>query len=596
MNYVNTADTTQHKAPALVRLWNWITHVHPSITDPEARYQGRIFLALAGMLVLVEISFRLLNWVELSPFHQIHPLYPTLIFTLSLVTYLLGRTRWYLWAIRLSIGLVIASLFAALAVSHNPTAFQVLPSYLLIGIFLASLFFRVRAALVVAVVCVVGILLLPLIVPAFDWVTAINHVRFIISLSFLIYISTFMRRQAQRVAGEQAQALMQSEARYRSLFEASFEPLVIIHDGRVVDMNHEVETLLGYGAEEVKGKSLLNFLHRDDWKQVLANTGTTGEHRYELRFIRKDGSAFYADVRTKPHVHQGQPMRVASVRDITAQRELEAQRLELALESDRDALLQKLLGNLSHDFRTPLSVIKTSLYLLERTRDDATKHEKQIDTVRLQTQRLHEMLEDFMTLTRLDHTRKGDFDDGEFEVIGFIRDVVREHEALAAKHGVRLTYDEAMDLPRVRASEYTLRRILKRLLTNAISYTPENGSVTLTADLSGDELGIRVQDSGIGIAPEDLPHIFDHFYRADKARNTESGGAGLGLTIAHRLAEMVGGSIEVVSAVNEGSTFTIRLPVQVLEAAKSPQSHRFPPARPAVASLPEWSNERVQDR
>ncbi|MDX2136556.1 MAG: PAS domain-containing sensor histidine kinase [Chloroflexota bacterium] len=550
----------------LMRIWDWLTRVHPSITDPQERREARIFLAMLCVLPLFELTLFVLRTLTIGSFTIWSSLAPLITIYNTIWLWLLGRTRYTRLTIRLTIVLNVVSIFALIVLVPDPMAFETLPPYLTLSIFLASMFFSWRAALVVALVSSGGVLLLGLLDPRLDATTTANHERLLIMTSAVTYMAGFMLRHAQSLVQIQADALANSEARYRSLFDASLEPLIVYHEDKVIDLNREFEVLFGYTSEEVRGQPVVRFLHPDDLEKLTLNSGTPdGEYRHDLRFIRKDGSEFYGDVRTKPHVHQGQQVRVASVRDMTVLRELEAQRLEMALESDRDAVLQKLLSNLSHDFRTPLSVIKTSLYLLERTTNDPVKHGKQIEVVRLQAKRLQEMLDDFMTLVRLDYARKGDMEDTRFTVETLIADLIHDHEAAAEKRLLTMQFEPLSPLPPVYASEFTLRRILKRIMTNAVNYSLPGGTITVRAELIYHELCISVEDTGVGISPEDLPHIFDHFYRADKSRNTESGGAGLGLTIAHKLAEMIGGSIEVVSAPNEGSTFTVRLPVQVAE-------------------------------
>ena len=102
--------------------------------------------------------------------------------------------------------------------------------------------------------------------------------------------------------------------------------------------------------------------------------------------------------------------------------------------------------------------------------------------------------------------------------------------------------------------------MLLNLLDNAIKYTPSGGRVTAGWSINGTQVELWVRDTGAGIAPEHLPHIFDRFYRVDKARSRAEGGAGLGLSICRWIAEAHGGSISVESAPGQGSTFTVRLP------------------------------------
>jgi signal transduction histidine kinase len=105
-----------------------------------------------------------------------------------------------------------------------------------------------------------------------------------------------------------------------------------------------------------------------------------------------------------------------------------------------------------------------------------------------------------------------------------------------------------------------MQRMLFILIENAVKYTPENGSVTLDLRASGNDVIVGVTDTGIGIAPEDLPRVFDRFWRADKVRSREMGGTGLGLSIAKSIVEKSGGTIHVESVVGQGSRFEVRLP------------------------------------
>ncbi|CAM3803922.1 cell wall metabolism sensor histidine kinase WalK [Kibdelosporangium persicum] len=132
------------------------------------------------------------------------------------------------------------------------------------------------------------------------------------------------------------------------------------------------------------------------------------------------------------------------------------------------------------------------------------------------------------------------------------------HEARAAEAGVALTTEAPQDLV-VMADPLRLRQILDNLVANAVRYSP-GGSVAISASRQGHEVAITVADTGMGIAAEDLPYVFDRFWRADKSRTRSTGGSGLGLAIVRKLAEAQGGSVDVASTLGEGTTFTLRLP------------------------------------
>jgi two-component system, OmpR family, sensor histidine kinase BaeS len=130
--------------------------------------------------------------------------------------------------------------------------------------------------------------------------------------------------------------------------------------------------------------------------------------------------------------------------------------------------------------------------------------------------------------------------------------------AVAKDIGVSLEL-EARVLP-VRAHEAQLRRLLLILVDNALKYSPAGGTVTIRGHAGATHVTIAVDDSGPGIAPEDLPHVFERFWRADKVRSREMGGTGLGLTMARQIADLHGAELEVQSDVGRGSVFTVRLP------------------------------------
>ena len=134
-------------------------------------------------------------------------------------------------------------------------------------------------------------------------------------------------------------------------------------------------------------------------------------------------------------------------------------------------------------------------------------------------------------------------------------------EPVAEDKGVTLSVDAPRDLPTLRADQDRLRQVLLNLLTNALHYTPAGGRVEVTARVNGMQLILLVSDTGTGIDPQSLPHIFERFYRADKARARESGGTGLGLAIVRSLVTLHGGDVTAVSS-PQGSRFAVRLPLR----------------------------------
>jgi len=243
--------------------------------------------------------------------------------------------------------------------------------------------------------------------------------------------------------------------------------------------------------------------------------------------------------------------------DITARKQVEVQQLELALTQERADLLKELLNTLSHDLKTPLSIINTNLYLLEKKFDPEYQKSK-IETSKEQVHRLSQMIQSILTTSYLETAAVLSI---EPVYLNLIADQVREELSTIAENRA-ITFERLFEatLPPARANKIELRRVLMNLVENALNYTPSQGCITLKTFTQDDRVAIEVIDTGIGIEAQDLPHIFDDFYRADKARTTNHGGTGLGLAIARKIIERHHGKIEVESTPGQGSTFRVWLP------------------------------------
>jgi signal transduction histidine kinase len=211
---------------------------------------------------------------------------------------------------------------------------------------------------------------------------------------------------------------------------------------------------------------------------------------------------------------------------------------------------------MSHDFRTPLSTINTSTYLLERTDDPATRS-KRLQVIGQQVVRLEKLLEGLLTMTQLDQGIELKL--APVDVSELVRQIGPRAQ-LAAEARAQVVAVEVGSPCRISADVIKLDQAVMHIVQNAIQYSADGGLITLAAGSTGSRAFIEVRDRGIGIDASDLPHIFERFYRADRARGSETGGIGLGLAIARRIVELHGGSIEVESAPNQGSTFRILLP------------------------------------
>jgi two-component system sensor histidine kinase CiaH len=218
------------------------------------------------------------------------------------------------------------------------------------------------------------------------------------------------------------------------------------------------------------------------------------------------------------------------------------------------------VADASHELRTPLSLIRANAELLQRhPRKTVQANMPALNDIIRETDGLSTLVSQMLTLAKAD-AGTTPFVFSEVALHDLVEDVGKQVRVLADKKGLQL--DVRVDGPiRVRGDEVRLRELLLILLDNAIKFTDTAGTVGLTLEADGGKAVVRVSDSGSGIPPEALPHVFDRFYRADKARSRAEGGAGLGLAIAKWIVEGHRGSIRVDSDPGRGTTFTVQLPI-----------------------------------
>lgn len=220
---------------------------------------------------------------------------------------------------------------------------------------------------------------------------------------------------------------------------------------------------------------------------------------------------------------------------------------------------RRFVADAAHELKTPLTAIKGTLEVtLQKTRSPEAYRDALIATLS-EVERLISLSRSLLTLTHL----AGDRPRVSFhpvQLAPLLEEVVGDLTALAEDRGVRIVADARGARP-VLGERGQLRQVLINLLDNALRHTPAGGTVTARVGEESGEVRLEVQDTGEGIADQDLPHIFERFYRADRARDRASGGAGLGLAIVQEIVQAHGGRVEVQSRVGKGASFAVILPV-----------------------------------
>lgn len=369
-------------------------------------------------------------------------------------------------------------------------------------------------------------------------------------------------------------ALAEQDLRYQQAAEAAAISVwqLDLRDN-TIQFDEMVSRLLGYTPDEVPTSvaDFLMLIPEEDRLMLIPRfeaylTDPVGTYSVEHRVRHRDGHLLWMLSRGSVlYDDAGQPERMVCLcMDITERKRMEdlvlqAERhgMELELERRKMRLLADIFHDVSHDFRTPLTIINTSLYRLEKSDDPEDRHNR-ARVIERQTQRMAQLLDALFAMIRLD----GDppLEKHPLDIAMLVQDAAHtvQRRMNSAHHWV-------FDLPAhpllLLADEAELRTAIENIIANAIEFTPENGTITIGIKRRAKDVEIVVRDTGIGIAPEHQPLIFQRLYRVDKARSPETGGAGLGLSIAQRIINLHDGYIQVASVPGEGSVFTIHLPL-----------------------------------
>jgi two-component system OmpR family sensor kinase len=262
----------------------------------------------------------------------------------------------------------------------------------------------------------------------------------------------------------------------------------------------------------------------------------------------------------------GQPMSSSSdeIERLGLVYEQMSQRIQVQMQALTQAasLRRELIGNVSHDLRTPLAALQGYLETLMMKEGSLTAEEQRdYLTIALRhSERLATLVTELFELARLD-SHETQVHPEPFALGELAQDMVQQFALAGEKQQVTLHLDVLQDLPFVFADIGLIARVLENLLGNALRHTPAGGMITLGLAPQGQRVVVQVMDTGEGIDPESLPHIFERFYRAPH-QASPSAGAGLGLAIARRILEMHGSRLDVESAPGQKTTFTFSLPTQ----------------------------------
>jgi len=225
-----------------------------------------------------------------------------------------------------------------------------------------------------------------------------------------------------------------------------------------------------------------------------------------------------------------------------------------------EQIRKDFVANVSHELRTPLATIKSfAETLTSGAIEDKENRVEFVNVIENSADRMTALVDDLLQLSALESGKMPP----NFEPLSLMRiagEVTASLKPLAGKKEIVLRLEPFHDVPEVRADKNQLKQVFTNLLDNAVKFSGEKGTVRIWAEAKNRGVSVSIQDTGVGIPADDLPRIFERFYRVDKARSREAGGTGLGLAIVKHIIEIHGGSISVESRPGAGSTFRFTLP------------------------------------
>jgi len=318
-------------------------------------------------------------------------------------------------------------------------------------------------------------------------------------------------------------------------------------NGNVIHINPAAKILLS--IDDAEGLTFKDFFEYNElnFEQFLYINHFEGVERI-LERNSMQISAYFAPFKAKDKSAGV----VVVLRDITEQERLDKARREF-------------VANVSHELRTPLTTVKsyteTLSDLISDDSYDPQMFSNFLTVINNESDRMTRLVKDLLLLSSLDHSMK-DMPKDMIDIGMLTSEIVNKLQITAREKYQILIYEQINELPRISGNGDRLEQVITNIITNALKYTPERGTVIVSAMHMFDSVSIKVKDNGIGIPEKDIDHIFERFYRVDKARSREMGGTGLGLAIAKEIVEAHGGIISVKSLESQGTEVMIKLPVQ----------------------------------
>lgn len=386
------------------------------------------------------------------------------------------------------------------------------------------------------------------------------------------------------------EALKHSEACFRRLFETAQDAILLLdaRTGEITDANPYIQQLMGYSHAEFLGKQLWElgvFEDAEAIRSAFRELQVLGYIRFDHLPLRtKSGQRAEVEFICNVYEVDHNPVIQCNIRDISDRVRLLKQTQEQAVAlSDLHRRKDEFLAMLSHELRNPLAAVSNCVQLLDLQKGSEDPIQREVYTIiERQVGQLTLLVDDLLEVSRIT-TGRIQLRRERIAVSSIVKAAVETARPLIAQG----THELTMSLPPqtiwLYADAARLEQAVVNLLTNAAKYTEAGGHIWLSVQQEGDQAVLRVRDTGVGIAPELLPRIFDLFMQSERSLARSQGGLGIGLSLVQRLVELHEGTVSVSSSLGHGSEFVVRLPVVANDAPQPPA--RLTAALPTVRPL-----------
>lgn len=396
----------------------------------------------------------------------------------------------------------------------------------------------------------------PFFVEANPFISALVDATLLVLLLYpALYLLVYRPLRKEMADRERAEeAIRASEANYRAIFDSANDA-IFVHDidtGAILDVNRRMTEMYGYSPEEARQLHLQDisagkppYMEENALRWIYL-AAENGPQLFEWLAMGRGGRLFWVEVNLKRAMIGGEERLLAIVRDVSERKRLEQQR-------------EDLIRTVSHDLRNPLAAIQGSAQLLQRQLEASEVNglvRRSVEAILMGARRMNAMTLDLVDSARLEAGQLK-LQQQAVELGSFLTELLDRSSMVMAVDRIRVQLPD--DLPSVYADPDRLERIFINIISNALKYSPPDTEVVVTAEGRDSVIEVSVIDQGVGIAPEDIPNLFQRFYRAKGPHKTE--GLGLGLYITRMLVEAHGGSIWVESELGKGSSFSFTLPI-----------------------------------